>query len=197
MSDDSVAVADDPVRFAEWVCRYCVGDDGKDEEDFAPPADQRERLQITPEQCAGLVRESVIMHAVGACMFVGRNLPVAYYSTFKREICAATAQRIHGVPTESRIQEVVSAVDQYIEHISDWSSESGTGISFGMTLLDRAMPDYPFHLELLPVAIQSAGLAVAVFTFVREGYCQLKHGLSFDAIQGLDAASELSPTAKR
>jgi hypothetical protein len=163
---------------------------------FAPPPDQCERLQITAEQRAACIREHVMMTALGACLFVGRNLPVAYYDSFKQQICATTAQRIHGMPTESRLQDVASAVDQYVHLLIELDgglqppANSSSFVDFGMTFLQRAFPGNPFHLELLPVGAHAFDIVVEVFTSVRDGYHQLKFGLSSEAAQGLDRAAD-------
>jgi hypothetical protein len=181
---DCLALADDPVQFADWVFRHFI--EGQ-KLDLDIPVEQCERLQITAEQRAAHGREMTIMSALGACMFVGLDLPVAYYNTFKRQLCAATAGELYGVPTDHRVQEMVDLIEQYIEHLSDDSRSA-----FSMTYLQRVHPDNPYQCEMLLVGTPLWALSHSrlAFTLVRDAYCKLKFGLSFEAVQALGEVKE-------
>jgi hypothetical protein len=159
---------------------------------LCPTDEQCERLQITEEQREACGREYSLVRALGACMFVGRNLPPAYYGVFKSEICAATPAKMYGIPTEGRINEISSAIDRYIE---DLSSDSQT--SFSLTYLDRVYQGNPNQMGMYAVGISQIPFQQLMFTFeaVRDAYCQLKIGLPFKAIEALDKLDDKSPSA--
>lgn len=179
----NVALADDPVRFADWVSRYAlrvVEPDG--DLDLCPSEEQCQRLQITAEQRDACRREFSVMRALGACMFVGRNLPTAYYATFKREICAACAGMLYGIPTEGRINELSAIIDGYIDALGEDSSTA-----FSLNYLDRVYAGNPNEAGLFAVGIFQIPLqqAMDVFEAVQDGYCLLKFDLPFKAVEAL------------
>src|SRR6266540_1337907 len=89
---ENAEVADDPVRFAEWVNRYILSaTTPADDLQLCPSGEQCETLSITADERAACLREFAIMRALGACMFVARNLRPSFYKTFKASICASTA----------------------------------------------------------------------------------------------------------
>lgn len=184
----NAALADDPVQFAEWVGRYALQavDPDKDLE-LCPSEEQCQRLQITPEQREACRREFSVMRALGACMFVGRNLPHSYYGTFKREICAATTGILWGIPTDGRISEISSAIDSYIEALEKESSTA-----FSLAYLDRVYAGNPHEAGLFAGGIFQIPLqrAMAVFEAVQDGYCRLKFGVPFKALEALQKIAE-------
>ena len=184
----NTVLADDPICFAEWVLRYTLEVIDPDSDlELCPSEEQCQRLEITLEQREACRREFSVMRALGACMFVGRNLSPTYYAAFKREICAAAAGLLYGVPTESRIQEVSTAIDKYFEDLGEKSSTA-----FSLTYLDRvyagnANQTGMFAVGLFQIPLQ---VAMAVFEAVRDGYCQLKFSLPFKALEALEKTAD-------
>lgn len=184
----NAALADDPVRFAEWVGRYALhAVEPHQDLELCPSEEQCQRLQITPDQREACRREFTIMRALGACMFVGRNLPSTYYGTFKREICGATAGILYGIPTDNRINEMSSIIEGYIEALGEDSPAA-----FSLAYLDRIYSGNPNEAGLFAVGIFQIPLQIAtgVFEAVQDGYCRLKFGLPFKAVEALQKISE-------
>jgi hypothetical protein len=188
LRESNRALADNPTKFAEWVSQYCIQNITPEFDlGLCPTDEQCERLQITKEQKEGCRREYSLMGALGACMCVGRNLPPSYYKVFKSEICAATAAKMYGIPSEGRIDEISSAIDRYIE---DLSSDSHT--SFSLTYLDRVYQGNPNQMGMYAVGIYQIPFQQLMFVFeaVRDAYCQLKTGLPSKAIEAFEKLGE-------
>ncbi|MCZ7617180.1 MAG: hypothetical protein M5U32_02350 [Myxococcota bacterium] len=187
-AEENRAIANDPVRFADSVRRevFALRSDDADLE-LCPSDEQCERLSITPEQREACRREFVLMRGLGACMFVGKNLPPAYYKTFKAEICGIVAQMQFGVPTESRVRDISDAIDRYVEELQN---ETPTG--FSLTYLERVYSGNP-HIEGMffgTIFLPAFQLAMTFFKGVRQLFCMLRFGVPYEVLEALNGAPE-------
>lgn len=195
LKESNRALADNPAKFAEWVYESCIRDIKPELDlELCPTHEECERLQISHEQKEACRREYSLMRALGACMFVGRNLPPVYYKVFKSEICAATAAKMYGIPTEGRVNEISSAIDRYIE---DLGSDSRS--SFSLTYLDRVYQGNPNQMGMYAVGIFQIPFQQLMFAFeaVRDAYCQFKTGFPFKATEALDKLDDKDSSASQ
>ena len=126
------------------------------------------------------------MRALGACMFVARNLRPSFYKTFKASICASTARRLFAEPSPERCEQISQAISEYLEELE---SESPTG--FSLVYLGRVYPGNPHQGGMFLAALFQIplGRAMDCFKATREGYCSLTSGLSYETV---DAIAEIT-----
>jgi hypothetical protein len=185
-SPSSREVAKDPVLFAQWINKYIVLHlSFEDDQHFVPPKEYCERWKISDDERRLCANECVLLRALGACLFVRKNLDEEYYLKFRDSLMPAVEERMNRNAPHMHKDNVYEALNQYLDAL-----KSDNHVAFSMTYLDRVYPDTPcgeaMFIAGLPVKLGLNQIMLNSFDAVRDGYSMLLTGMRYDALKKLD-----------
>ena len=186
--------ADDPVLFAEWIAKYAILKHAfEDDMKLAPSEDICRRNNISDKERKLCANEFVLMRTLGACSFVRSNLDEAYYLKFRETLLPLVQERMKRHAPYMHNVDVSSALEQYME---DMKSDSHVG--FSMTYLDRVYPDTDKAegIFIVGIPIHCGFLYATEFLeHTRDGYCLLKTGMKYKALEKIQEVLDAGQSA--
>ena len=176
-------IADNPLAFSAWIFENIVQIATDDHARIlcATP-EEAEKLSITEDEQRAAANEFVLMYVLGSCMFSGIYFPLRDHQVFKKEMAVLLSKRLFGGHIPSRIVEVESAIDSYLEDLIDLTARDKLFDRFSEKYFDRVYPGnlnsasmrYGAAIARLPLST-----AFEAFKLTQDGYCRLKHGMPY------------------